>query len=133
MTVWQEKGLELLPSLRETIVAAENPMALWIELYIELERAYEANQPDEDLIANIFRYAHWSEFEAGDDEDVQTAASLAFYENLPTHARVSADLPNRITKAEFLKLKDLFRYLLEPDEYQAFEQEFLAAAERKTN
>jgi len=133
LTKWQEKGLELLPSLRETIMAAENPMALWIDLHIELERAYEANQPDEDLIANIFRYAHWSGFEAGDDEDAQTAACLAFYENLPTHARVRADLPNRITKTDFLKLKDLFRYLLEPDEYQLFEQEFLAAAERKTN
>ena len=72
-----------------------------------------------------------SEFEAGDDDDVQTAASLAFYEHLPTYASVRADLPNRITTAEFLKLKDLFRYFLEPDEYQAFEQEFLAAAERK--
>ena len=133
MTTWQEKALALLPSLRETIIDAENPMALWIDLYIELERAYENDPPDDDLIANIFRYAHWSEFEAGDNDGVQTAASLAFYEHLPTHAGVRADLHNRITKDEFLKLKDLFRYFLEPDEYRAFEREFLASSERKTN
>ena len=132
MAAWQEKALELLPSMRETIVAAENPMALWIDLHIELERAYEADPPDEDLLANIFRYAHWSGFEAGDD-DAQTAASLAFYEHLHTHAKVRADLPNRITKEDFLKLSDLFQYFFEPSEYQAFEREFLAAVERKRN
>ena len=97
-----------------------------------MERAYETIPRDERLIENIFRYAHWSEFESGDD-DLQTAASVAFYEHLPAHAEVRADLPNRITKEEFLALKSLFPYFLEPNEYLEFEREFLAATERKTN
>ena len=107
-------------------------MSVWIDLHIELERAYETNPRDERLIENIFRYAHWSEFESG-DVDLQTAASVAFYEHLPDHLEVRADLSNRITKEEFLALKSLFPYFLEPDEYIEFEREFLAAAERKTN
>jgi len=126
MNVWQEKGLELLPDLRETIMAATSPMALWIDLHIELVLAYRAPSRDERLIENIFRYARWSEFEAGDDDDVQTAASLAFYEHLPTDAEVRADLPNRITKEEFSDLKGLFQYFLEPAEFDEFEREFMA-------
>jgi hypothetical protein len=132
MTQWREKALELLPGLRETIVSAENPMALWIDLHMTLERAYETNPPDEHVIENIFKYAHWSGFESGDD-DAQTAVSVAFYEHLPAHAKVRTDLSNRITKEEFSQLRGLFQYFLEPSEYQAFEREFLAAVERKTN
>ena len=132
MAAWREKAFDRLPALRETIVSAENPMALWIDLQVELERAYQTDPPDEHLIENIFRYARWSEFESEDD-DAQTAASLAFYEHLTAHPKVRADLPNRITKEEFIKLRELFQYFLEPSEYQEFEREFLAAAERRTS
>jgi len=132
MTAWREKAFELLPGLREITVSAENPMELWIDLHMALEQAYEADPRDEHLVESIFKYAHWSGFESGDD-DAQTAASVAFYEHLPAHPKVRTDLPNRITKEDFLKLKDLFPYFLVPSEYQEFEREFLAAVERKTN
>jgi hypothetical protein len=121
--------LELLPDLRGRITPAANIMSLWIELLLELKRAYQENPPDNQLIAKVYRYAQWCEHEAN-NPDAMTAVSVAFYEHLPTNQQIREDLPNRLSKEEFLHLKALFQDVLRPSEYEVFEREFFAAGKQ---
>ena len=46
MARWRAEALERLPEMRETITSAQCVMALWIELELAFERAYEAKPRD---------------------------------------------------------------------------------------
>jgi hypothetical protein len=96
-------------------------MALWIELQLELSRAYELQQ--EGLIARLYEYAWWCW--KATSADVRTAVAFAFYEHLPTNPTTREDLPRRLGPSAFAELRDVFRYHLLPDEIDAFEREFL--------
>jgi hypothetical protein len=131
MSLWRRTALEMAPGLLEVITRAANIIDLWIRLRSELERAYETEPRDEDAIAGIYRYAVWCRTRSG-NSNASTAVLLAFYEHLPTHSRVRADLPNRISENEFEQLKDQFRYFLPTHEFEAFTQEFRANAGRQS-
>jgi hypothetical protein len=128
---WRSKGIDLLPSLSETIVEARNPMDLWINLHIDLQFAYERGTPDESLIVNLYRYARWCADKANDEDDMWTAVLLAFYQDLPIDPKIRADMPNRMSLEEFAEFKDVFRYLLSTQQFESFEREFLAAAHER--
>src|SRR5437870_13206208 len=101
-------------------------MSLWIELHSALEEAYA---PNENVFANVYRYARWCVHESK-NADASTAAVVAFYEHLPQSANVRRDLPNRLARNEFMQLGQAFRYLLSPKEYESFEQEYLKASKK---
>ena len=64
---------------RPVIEAAENPMALWIELLGQCQDAYK--KQDEAMIGRFYDYARWCWQSRIDD--VVTAVACAFYEHLP--------------------------------------------------
>lgn len=133
MSAWKRVALEMLPEYRDTIEAAENPMALWIEFELEFEEVYRAAPVDDDLIRRFYDYARWciqSPGENGHLSDAGTAVVCAFYEHLPQHAAIRRDLHRWLTLDEFNKLRETFRYHLSVQEFADFEREFSAAMKK---
>ena len=126
MSAWRKQALEKLPEYRRLIEAADNPMALWIELLGECQDA-SRNQA-EDLICRFYEFARccWQSPSA----DVRTAVACAFYEHLPTTPELRRDMPRRFGRAAFIELREVFQYHLSPDESAAFEREFFATEQK---
>jgi len=55
MSAWRREALQQLPEYRRVIMAAENPMALWIELSGACADACATQ--GEDLIRRIYAFA----------------------------------------------------------------------------
>jgi hypothetical protein len=121
--------LELLPEYRSVIEAADNPMALWIELLWPCENAHHGR--DEDTIRRFYAFARscWQ----SPDADVRSAVACAFYEHLPTKAAMRRDMPRLFSQSDFTELREVFRYHLSPDEAVEFEREFLEAKQQISN
>jgi len=126
MSAWRREALQKLPECRKVIEAADNPMALWIELLYACEDAYK--QPDEDLIRRFYDFARWCW--QSPSADARTAVACAFYEHLPTTPVLRRDMPRRFGRAAFNELRQVFCYHLSPDEAAAFEREFFAAEQK---
>jgi hypothetical protein len=126
MSAWRREALQKLPECRRIIEAADNPMALWIELRGACDDAYA--KQDEDLIRRFYDFARWCWRSRIDD--VVNAVACAFYEHLPTTPVLRRDMPRRFGRAAFKELRDIFCYHLSSDEAAAFEQEFLAAEQK---
>ena len=126
MSAWRREALEKLPECRRVIEAAENPMALWIELHCECMDAY--GKQNQDLIRRFYEFAWlcWRSPSA----DVCTAVACAFYEHLPVEPVSRRDMPRRLGRAAFNELREVFRYHLDPAEVEVFEDEFLAAEKK---
>jgi hypothetical protein len=73
------------------IEAAENPMALWIELFGKCQDAYE--KQSDDLIRRLYDYARW--YWLSRIDDVVSAVACAFYEHLPKTPVLRRDMPRR--------------------------------------
>jgi hypothetical protein len=126
MSAWRREALQRLPECHQAIEAAENPMALWIELHGACKDAYKKS--DEDLIRRFYDYARWCwQSRIG---DVVNAVACAFYEHLPTTPVMRRDMPRRFGRAVFKELRDVFCYHLSPNEAATFEREFLAAEQK---
>ena len=127
MEPWRAKAIQVFPELRELILAQTNPMSLWIELHLVLERVYDQIPVDEDQIRQIYDYASWC-FEQPDTGDVETdtstAAAVAFVEHIPLDERVSDDLYRWMSIQSFNRFEDLFRYHLSDEEYRRFAADF---------
>jgi hypothetical protein len=126
---WRNKAIELLPEFRAAIRKADNVMTLWTDLYLGLEDAYEEVPPKEDVIKRIYDFARWCMNNGMECDDPRTAVSVAFYEHLPTNAKVRAGLRKNLSQEEFMALKSLFQYFLSQSEYADFEREFLAGVQ----
>jgi hypothetical protein len=126
MSAWRREALQKLPECRQIIEAAENPMALWIELRGACDDAYQKNA--EDLIRRFYDYARWCW--QSRISDVVNAVACAFYEHLPLEPVTRRDMPRRFGRAAFRELREVFCYHMSPDEAAAFEQEFLAAEQK---
>ena len=126
MSAWRRQALEKLPECRRVIEAADNSMALWIELLGECQDAYR--KQDEGLIRRFYEFARWCW--QSPSADVRTAVACAFYEHLPTTPELRRDMPRRFGRAAFTELREVFRYHLSPDEAAAFEREFFAAEQK---
>ncbi|HYX72949.1 MAG TPA: hypothetical protein VE732_09265 [Nitrososphaera sp.] len=133
MSVWRRVALEKIPSLRRLIEDAPNVMALWIELQLKLAYGdlYQS-PPNEKMIAGIFDYASWC-LNKSHNWDTKTAVVCAFYEHLPKMKEARADLPNRMSMEDFLKLKEDFRYLLSDEEHEEFVKEFVKRKAKPNN
>ncbi len=130
MENWLEKAAEYLPGLEDLLTREETipgPMALWIELHLELVNAYDASPPNQDLIRGIYDFAAWclAQPQTGDvNTDLPNAVSLAFIEDLPLDQSVAQDLHRWMSLATFEGFENLFRYHLSDEEYRQFAKDF---------
>ena len=129
MSKWRRLALEQMPSLHRVVSEADNPMAMWIELRLSLDHAYEEQPKDEAVIQQIYGYAHWSFFASG-NADLATAVACAFYEHLPFEEATRQDLPKRFTVAEFEALRGVFVYHLGEKGLRQLADEFRQAKGR---
>jgi hypothetical protein len=111
MAVWRREALQRLPQLRDTINSAPEIMALWIELRLVFERAYEMLPRDDSVIASIYSFADWCMNaprapDAG--HDPATAVVVAFYEHIPCHPAARDDMPRWFRVAEITQNKEVF-------------------------
>jgi len=129
MSQWRRKAIEMAPLCKAEAEAAEIPMALWVELHFQFENAYDAEPPDENLINQIYAYARWCLHESRNG-DIFTAVVYAFYEHVLTHDKVRKDLPNHMSRKDFLGLDGYLAYHLTEQEFEKYQTEFLAAKEK---
>ncbi|HEX3857629.1 MAG TPA: hypothetical protein VHY30_10070 [Verrucomicrobiae bacterium] len=121
MSAWRKQALETLPEYRQLIENYETPMALWIELQYRFSLDYK--KLGDDLIGRFYQYAKWCLESPGEGDyssDAGTAAHVAFYEHLTDGRAIQEDIYRWLSKEEFLKLEEAFRYHLEPKEYEEF-------------
>lgn len=133
MSAWKRAALDTLPEYRGIIEAADNPMALWIELQMEFEDVYRNAPLNDDLIRRFYDYARWCMQSPGENgylSDAGTAATCAFYEHLPQHPAIRRDLHRWLTQDEFTKLRGVFLYHLSDQKFAEFEAEFLAGKKK---
>ncbi len=96
MARWRREALTRLPELRSVINSSSEVMALWIELYIAFERAYEETPRDESLISRVYSYADWCLAAASGPDagrDPLTAVTVAFYQDIPRFKPARDDMP----------------------------------------
>lgn len=112
MSAWRHKALEALPAHRALIEAAESPMALWIELRLRFQDAFEAK--DDRAMRAMLTYAAWCISPAAGPlpSDASTAAVCAFYEHVPQDRKYWPKMREWFTPAEFAALQGPFRYFL---------------------
>jgi len=110
--------------MRNLIRKVKSPMGLWVELTDCFQEAHR-DAEGKPLIRAVYDYARWCVCESRSD-DVQSAAVVAFYEDLVLDKRVIEQIPYHMTRQEFLGLTDVFKYYLEPEQHKAFMEEMLS-------
>lgn len=130
MRLWRRKAMELVPSLHKTIAEAEDPIAMGLQFFFALRLAYEKVPPDMPMIESLYRYALWCSAEST-TSNVKTAIHISFYEQLRTHPKAWADLPNRLSNEHFTVCKEVFQSFLPLNEYEALEDAFLSPARQR--
>lgn len=122
MAKWRAEAIKRLPELRRVVAEADTVMALWIELRFAFERAYDAEPPDESLIARIYSFADWCidaprNPDAG--RDPLTSVAVAFYEDIPTIEPARDDMPRWFSYEEVARNRPVFSYHIGAKEFDA--------------
>jgi hypothetical protein len=123
MSLWRRQALAELPELRSVVEGASTIMTLWSELESRLSAAYDEQPPDEQTIRQIYRHAVTT-FEESPSAEARTAVVVAFFEHVPTHARVRADVHRWLQPELFHQLETAFRYFLSQGEFEDFVREY---------
>jgi hypothetical protein len=106
MSAWRRVANECTPWAAKIAEEAPSPMALWIELLLIFERAFDSGEASR--VENIMRYARWCW--DSPSSDTVTAVACAFFEHLPEHPGIRKAIPSLFSRAEFERLRDVFRY-----------------------
>lgn len=115
--------MEKFPEYKREIEEVDTPMSMWIELHQTLENLYRGEWPhDEEHISRIYAYAEACL--SCENDEMVTAVMLAFYENILLHPKVRRDLPNWMNERMFDGLEEVFRYHVEPDNFEKYSKEF---------
>ena len=115
MSPWQQHALEMWPEYAQDIQEMEEPHELWYTLWPKFLEVTNGTR-DETLLRRIYAYAWWS---LDQSQDVLNAAVLDFYENLPNHPRVRAEMHRYLTIDQFDSIKEVWRYGRSDAEYAA--------------
>ena len=111
MAKWRQKLIELFPAHRADW---EDEVGVYSAFHVLLDDimlpAYQAGNTGD--IALAFEFAEWC---VGENE-LWNAAGVAFYEHLPDHTQTRADLPNRISRDVYPKIRSLLEAKLTPKE-----------------
>lgn len=125
MDQWRQAALDRLPTLEDLINQSDDPTDFWIQLWIEFKAAYYRDPIDEGVIQGAYAWATWC-LVSSKSQRVQDSTIISFFEELPSDSRVKADIPNRMTKEDFMGMKDVFRCSLRSEaEYRAFMDEMM--------
>jgi hypothetical protein len=128
---WHTEALGRFPELSERLESVATMYELWFELTDSFKKAYQAPK-NEDLIARIYAFAEWccSQNEGSSpDDDLGTCICACFYEEIPTCADATADMPKWFSRFEVLAMKPIFSYQVGEEGFMRI----LAAYDRKPN
>lgn len=120
MALWRVEAIKRLPELRREIQSADSVMALWIDVFFAFRRAYEQEPRDESLIARVYDFADWCMHAArGPDagHDPASAATVGFYEDIPTLDAARDDMPRWLRYSEVAGSKPVFSYMIGDEKY----------------
>jgi hypothetical protein len=115
---WRLEALRRFPAFAEDIQANETPYALWSDLWLAFDSAY--NSGDTKLIAAVYAFALWCAQQprgASAAEDLPTCVSVCFIEHIPTNQKALDDMPRWLTRADVERLKDALSYHVGEDGY----------------
>jgi hypothetical protein len=109
--MWRKTALEMLPELESIISSADNPFRLWIDLMFALEEAYESSPQKENIISNAYRFARWCrDYPSSLGDDLHQAVYINFFQGLPRHPLMRADIARRMSPAEMEDLLGEFLF-----------------------
>jgi len=119
---WRGQAREMLPELEPEIEEAENPMALWLDIWFSFTKAYEAPIAD-DRIRRIFAYARWSAEQpkipnTGLDGDLFTCVVVCFYEHITQNPAARKDMPRWFSRTQLAEWEQAFRYHCSEPEWE---------------
>ena len=116
MSAWRRQGLALLPEFRSIVESAESPMAMWIELHLQFDKAMDIG--DLSCVDRLLRFAAWcvSELSGALPNDTSTAAAVAFYEHLPQRREYWQYFAKWFPGSKFDDLLPVFSYHLSKED-----------------
>lgn len=120
MARWRAEALKYFPDLQKTIASVDNVMALWLELHLAFEAAYQTNPRNEALIARVYAYADWcmqTPRSSDPSHDPSTAVALAFYEHIPACSPARDDMPRWFRYEEIVQDRAIFSYHIGDQDY----------------
>ena len=123
MSAWRRKAIQELPHLRSHIERSDSVGMLWTKLWLIFVEA-NSDPKDDATIRGTYNFALWCVAESHDDQ-IATSTVCHFYEHLPSERPVRKELPKHMTTADFLGMKEVFKYHMTPEEHEAFLNEFL--------
>jgi hypothetical protein len=103
-------------------------MMLWIELHTRFSQLCEQEPPPLDLLRRFWGYAKWCMEQ--EDQDVLTAAALAFCEHLLDSEASKRLLPQIMSRQDYEGLKSLLLYHNSQEQYERALQSFDAEKKR---
>ncbi len=119
MARWRKEAIDRLPELRGRIEQSPELMALWIELLLVFEKAYDISRND-GLIQRIYDFAKWCESAPRDQDagrDPLTAVCLAFYEHIPETEAARNDMHRWFTRSQIVEGREIFSRHISSEQY----------------
>ena len=110
--LWRTEALKRFNELASIVREAENPYALWIDLWCHFTEAYDSGSTD--LVGRIYQYARWCcDQPRGKTsaDDLLTCVSVCFFEHIPTHPKALKDMPTWWTRDDVKTMRQIFSYL----------------------
>ena len=120
MQEWKRKAPEILPEIKDDILESDNPMYLWIMIFLAFEDAYEEPR-NESFIKRVYDYEKWCftqhEGETA-DEHLPTCVLMVFWEHIPTNTAARKDMPRWFSLDDVLEHQHFFRYHLSDGNFE---------------
>ncbi len=124
MSLWRREALARFPELHREIADADGLTLFWFEIQHGLfQPAYASRPPKPEMIARVFRYAHWCLTHRS--IEVRTAVVVSFYEHLMDDNNMRRDMPRWIAQEDFDLLCFAWEYSTK-EKFADLRQEFIA-------
>jgi hypothetical protein len=97
---------------------AESPYAVWIDLWMAFQSAYDSG--NSAVVANIYAFAEWCGTQppgTSAEDDLGTCVNVCFVEHIPSHPKALEDMPRWFTLADVERLRDTLSYIVGPEGY----------------
>jgi hypothetical protein len=124
MSAWRREASIRLPEFQRIIASrdVDNPMMLWIELGTSFSQLCQQDPPPFEVLKKFWGYARWCMKQKNDD--VVTAAALAFCEHLLGSKAQCRVLSHIMSRQEYAGLKGLLLYHNSQEQYEQVLQSF---------